>query len=83
APVPAAMRSPIANAISGDIDPGVALAAAAVLCFDLAVDQPAPILDALGPAGISRIRALVAGSGPKAQLRDARRCLAAADRQPR
>lgn len=75
APVPGAMRAPLAAAVAKDADAGVALAAAAALCGDLAVDPAPPILDALGGAGVDRIRALVAGKGPPALIRDAKRCL--------
>lgn len=75
-PVPAAARAPLAAAVVKDGDRAVALAAAATLCADLAHDPPGPVLGALGTAGLARIRALVAGKGPRHQLRDARRCLA-------
>jgi hypothetical protein len=76
-PVPAALRGALAGAVAGDADPGAALAAGAVLCADLAADPPRPILDALGAPGLARLRELAAGA-PRAQARDAGRCLAAA-----
>lgn len=75
-PVPPAMRAALAGAAAGDADPGAALDAAAALCADLVADPPRPILDALGPAGLARLRKLVA-DGPPAAVRDAARCLAA------
>jgi hypothetical protein len=74
-PVPTALRAPLATVIAKDTDPVVALAAAATLCADLAVDPAKPILDAVGQPGIDRIKSLVTTAGPKAQLRDAARCL--------
>jgi hypothetical protein len=74
-PVPVALRAPLAAIVAKDTDPAVALAAAATLCADLAIDPAKPILDALNGAGIARIRSLVTGPGPKPQLRDAARCL--------
>ncbi|HWO21560.1 MAG TPA: hypothetical protein VNO30_22480 [Kofleriaceae bacterium] len=90
-PVPPALRGALAGAAAGDADPGAALDAAAVLCADLAVDPPRPILDALGPRGLARLRELVAASAKagdaktgdaksgdaKAAVRSAARCLAA------
>jgi len=76
-PVPEALRNPLVAALAKDLDPSVALAAAAILCADLVVDPPRPILDALGGPGLQRIRSLVAGAGSRAQIRDATRCLAA------
>jgi hypothetical protein len=75
APVPQTLRAPLAAAVGKDIDPAVALAAAAALCADLAFDPPKPIVDALGTAGIDRIRALAAGAGSRALIREASRCL--------
>jgi hypothetical protein len=72
APVPVALRAPLAATVL-DPDASVALAAAAVLCGDVAAD-PKPIVDALGTAGIERIRSLVA-AGPRDANREARRCL--------
>lgn len=78
APVPSAMRAPLAAALATDPDDRVALAAAQALCFDLVADAPGPILDAIGPAGLQRIEALVAGARPQQPgIRDARRCLTA------
>ncbi len=75
APVPSSLRTPLASAVAKDTDAGVALAAAAVLCADLATDPPRPILDALGGPGLERIRSLVAQNGSVAAIRDAKRCL--------
>ncbi|MBA2545215.1 MAG: hypothetical protein H0V17_36570 [Deltaproteobacteria bacterium] len=75
APVPSAMRGPLAAAVSKDTDADVALTAAAALCADLATDPRQPILDALGGPGLDRIRSLVASKGPPAAIRDAKRCL--------
>jgi hypothetical protein len=75
-PVPTALRATLAGAVQHDADDTVALAAAAVICADLAVDPAKPILDAVGASGIARIRTLVKTPGPRAQLRDAARCLA-------
>lgn len=76
-PVPQGLRGTLAAAVAKDEDPAVALAAAAILCADLAVDPPGPVLDALGAPGIAKLRALVAGAaaanGPA--VRDAKRCL--------
>jgi hypothetical protein len=74
-PVPQAMRAPLAQTVVKDTDAGVALAAAATLCADLASDPRPPILDALGTAGIDRIKSLVAGPGAPAQIKNAKRCL--------
>ncbi len=78
APLPPELRDPIATAVVSDIDPLVALAAAAVVCADLAVDPAEPILDAQGPAGLTRIQTIVATSGAsRGHVREAARCLAA------
>jgi hypothetical protein len=75
-PVPAALRGTLAAVVAKDADPGVALAAAATVCADLAVDPPGPVLDALGAAGLAKLRTLVAaGGGAAAAVRDAKRCL--------
>lgn len=74
APVPAAMRPALAGALAKDTDNAVALAAANALCFDLVADAPGPILDAIGPAGLTRLKSLVDGAKP-ATVRDAKRCL--------
>jgi hypothetical protein len=83
-PAPAATHAALAAAAATDPDPDVALAAAQSLCLsiDLTADPAAnarPILDALGAAGLARVRALVtAGRLPAAPVvRDAARCLAA------
>lgn len=75
APVPSAMRAPLASSVAKDTDPGVALAAAAVLCADVATDPAQPILDALGGPGLERIRSLITQKGAQAAIRDAKRCL--------
>nr|MDQ3301478.1 hypothetical protein [Myxococcota bacterium] len=77
-PVPATMRDAIAKVVIEDTDPRVALAAAQILCADLAVDPPKPVLAALGPAGITRLRSLVTGPASRVVLRDLNRCLVAA-----
>ena len=76
-PVPATMRTALATALAKDTDADVALAAAQALCFDLVADAPGPILEAIGPAGLARIRSLVDGAKPAPAIRDAKRCLAA------
>jgi hypothetical protein len=76
APVPASLRNALAATVRKDTSEAVALAAAATLCGDLVRDPPAPILDALGDAGRERIRALLAGPGPRHAKTDARRCIA-------
>jgi hypothetical protein len=73
APVPVGLRGVLAAVVSKDIDDDVALDAANVLCGDLARDPPQPILAALGPTGLQRIRALAVE--PRL-ARDARRCIA-------
>jgi hypothetical protein len=81
-PVPAAMRPAFASVVAKDIEPAIALAAAAVLCADLAVDPAKPVLGALGSAGIVRLRNLVTiVHAARPALRDAARCLAA-DKTP-
>lgn len=78
-PAPPATREELAGAVVHDTDPGVALAAAQTLCLSLDAAQPRPILDALGAAGLARIRALVAGPQRPVEpaVRDAARCLEA------
>ena len=78
-PVPAAAHAALTGAVIHDVDPTTALAAAQSLCLSLeATAQRAAILDALGPDGLARIRALV-GQKPQpataAALRDLRRCV--------
>ncbi len=75
APVPSAMRAPLASSVLKDADAGVALAAAAVLCADATGELVQPILDALGAAGLERLRSLVTQRGSAAAIRDAKRCL--------
>jgi hypothetical protein len=76
-PVPARLRPALATVVAKDLDSEVALAAASVLCADLATDPAAPILDALGSAGLQRIRSLVQSRGSASELRNATRCLTA------
>jgi len=79
-PAPVASYAPLAGAITGDRDPDVVLGAAQALCLSIdAAASPRPILDALGAAGLARLRALVISDRPAATaaLRDAARCLAA------
>ncbi|MCE9577890.1 MAG: hypothetical protein K8W52_32455 [Deltaproteobacteria bacterium] len=84
-PAPPAARAPLAAVVARDRDPIVALAAAQALCGDLGFgDPPAPILAALGDAGLARLRALAVDpptDAPGPALVDAARCLAA-DRDP-
>src|SRR5262249_39461461 len=81
-PAPVAVRAALASAVVNDTVPEVALAAAQSLCLSLddnaAGPTPGPILDALGPAGLARIRALVVGVRPPipTPVYDAARCLA-------
>jgi hypothetical protein len=76
-PAPVATYAPLAGAIVRDGDPGVALAAAQSLCLSLQPTSPRPILDALGAAGLARLRALVTEGNRSTAVRDAARCLAA------
>lgn len=81
-PAPAAAYAALAGAVIHDTDAAAALGAAQSLCLSLdGGARPGPILGALGPAGLARIRALVTGALPDAvpppALRDAGRCLAA------
>jgi hypothetical protein len=81
-PAPATSYAALAAAVIGDADPEVALGAAQSLC--LSVDPvKQPVRDALGPAGLARIRALATGarSPDTAAARDAARCLPG-DRSP-
>jgi hypothetical protein len=76
-PAPPATHAALATAVVSDTDPGVALAAAQTLCMSFSSARAAqPVLDALGPAGLARIRTLVAGDRTPV-ARDAARCLAA------
>jgi hypothetical protein len=78
APVPVAMRAALATVVADDRDPDVALAAAQVLCTDLAGDPPEPVLAALGATGLARIRTLVVlPHATRAAVAAAARCLAA------
>jgi hypothetical protein len=57
-PAPPHVHAALARAVVGDLEPAVAVAAAQALCAELAGGDPAePILAALGPAGIERLRA--------------------------
>jgi hypothetical protein len=79
-PAPVASYAALAGAIAGDHDPDVALGAAQSLCLSIdAAASPRPILDALGAAGLARIRGLVTSdrASAAAAVRDAARCLAA------
>jgi hypothetical protein len=77
-PAPPASYPALAAAVVGDIDPEVALGAAQTLCLSLDPAGPRPVLDALGAAGLARIRALATTERRDATaLRDAARCLAA------
>ncbi|HEU4730004.1 MAG TPA: hypothetical protein VFT22_19035 [Kofleriaceae bacterium] len=76
-PAPPASYAALAAAVVSEVDPEVALGAAQSLCLSVDPVQQ-PVLDALGPAGLARIRALVTGDhvpDPTA-ARDAARCLA-------
>jgi len=79
-PVSPRAHAALAGAIVHDVDALTALGAAQSLCLSLEAAPRKPILDAVGPAGIARLRALVtappAGATATA-LRDAARCLAA------
>lgn len=78
-PVPATAYAALAGAVIHDADPRVALEAAQALCLSLDASAPAAaILDALGPDGLARIRALVnqrSEAAAPAARRDAARCL--------
>jgi hypothetical protein len=80
-PAPAARIGLLASAVIHDSDPEVALGAAQSLCLSLDDAAPRPILDALGPEGLARIRALIARprSAQAHEVGDAARCLAADD----
>jgi len=65
----------LAGAVIHDLDPEVALAAAQALCMAIDAASARPILDALGPSGLARIRALVTSDAP--EVDDVARCLAA------
>jgi hypothetical protein len=78
-PVPPALVAPLAGAVIHDHEGEVALAAAQTLCLSLDEAAPRPILEALGPEGLARIRALARASRRPhaAEVTDAARCLAA------
>jgi hypothetical protein len=85
-PAVAASYPALADAVVRDSDPDVALGAAQALCASIdptagaaAGPTARPILDALGAAGLTRLRALVTSARPPAEgaVRDAARCLAA------
>jgi hypothetical protein len=79
-PAPVASYAALAGAVTGDRDPDVVLGAAQALCLSIdAAASPKPILDALGAAGLARLRALLLSAHTPAAsaLRDAARCLAA------
>ncbi|HEY5927533.1 MAG TPA: hypothetical protein VIV11_37875 [Kofleriaceae bacterium] len=69
-PTPAALRTPLADAVKDDADAKVALGAAQALCGD----HRDPALALLGARGIERIKKLVAGK-PARLTRDATKCL--------
>jgi hypothetical protein len=74
-------RAIVARAVADDAEPVVALAAAQALCSGLGLDdaEPAePALDALGDAGMKRLRALILNPRlPPAARLDGARCVAA------
>lgn len=74
-PVPPPLRAALAAAVVKEIDPDVALAAAQVLCADLASGPEPAIVNALGAPGITRIKTLVTQPAPAHVLRDVKRCL--------
>jgi len=78
-PVPAGAVTALAGAVTHDADPATALDAAQSLCLSLETSAgPRPVLDALGSAGLTRLRALVArppAAATSATVRDAARCL--------
>jgi hypothetical protein len=80
-PAPDGARALLVRAIADDREPEVVIAAAQAVCGDVAHDDPAPILAALGGAGLDRLRAVVsapgAGALPSGALVDAARCLRA------
>jgi hypothetical protein len=82
-PAAATTYAALAGAIVHDSDPDVALGAAQSLCLSVDPTRTDPearaILDALGAAGLTRLRALVTSDRPSvpSALRDAARCLAA------
>ena len=80
-PLPASAEAvaALAAAVVHDVDPEVALDAAQSLCARLAPATARPVLDALGGAGLARIRALVAAAANPDPIaaRDAARCLSA------
>jgi hypothetical protein len=77
-PAPASLLAALAGAVIHDGDTEVALGAAQSLCLSLDDAAPRPILDALGPEGLARIRALVANPRPPRapEVADVARCLA-------
>ncbi len=77
APAPPATIPLLAIAVVSDPELDVALGAAQSLC--IAVDDaPRPVLDALGAAGVARLRAMaIAGRPDAAALREVARCLTA------
>jgi hypothetical protein len=78
-PVPVSLHAALSKAIAHDRDPGVALAAAAVMCGDLISDAPRPILDAIGSAGLARAQTLAGEpTASRVAAKDVGRCLAAA-----
>jgi len=78
-PLPAPLRAAVAERVTADPEPTVAIVAAQALCTVLTVEKdPSPLLAALGDGGLARIRALVLERDvPPAAVVDAARCLAA------
>ena len=83
APLPDELIAMVARRVTDDGEPAVALAAAQALCLGIALDaDPAPLVEALGDAGLARIAELAATSGMSAAaMADAQRCLDAAGRR--
>lgn len=81
-PTAAVFRASLARAVIDDPDRAVVVAAAQALCADLAAgDAKPPILAALGPPGLARLRGVVTAPGlaalPPGALVDTARCLLA------
>jgi hypothetical protein len=76
-PAPRASYAPLAAAVVEDVDSNVALAAAQSLCMAIDPASARPIHDALGPAGLARIRTVTGGARPADALavQAAARCL--------
>ena len=78
-PLPNELHATVIARVTADGDPTVALVAAQTVCITIALDaKAAPILAALGDAGLARLRELVLEPGaPPSAVIDAARCLAA------